>query len=419
MAVMGEPRPKLGIVLSGGGARGAYEAGVIHYIRTALPTPARHTPFQLYCGSSVGAINTAFMAAQADDPESQGTHMRNAWEAIRQENIYRRDALAMGKLVVNSFASLTANILRKPKPEAEVSGIHFRGLVDTSPLPRYLRRMISWRRLNENVERGLIEAVSVTLTNMQSGRLEFFIKKHPSVEYFGNYPVRFCRLSWQHIMASAAIPILFPPVAVDGIYYADGGLRLNTPMSPAIHMGADRVLVIGNHDPHEAADAPIGKESRECHPPTLGEIIGKILNSIFLDRLDYDLKQMARINTIIGWAEEVYGDDFLEQLNGMLEKKGVEGDIASRGLKRLSVLQISPTQDLRKIFSDAMEKPASLNAFSAFEKMLLKLLDVDMHRGQEFLSYFLFLPEYLKALTALGYEDAKAKKDALIAFLNE
>ncbi|MBI2344022.1 MAG: patatin-like phospholipase family protein [Deltaproteobacteria bacterium] len=410
--------PVYGIVLSGGGARGAYEAGVIHYIRSALSPPARTLPFQLYCGSSVGAINTCFLASMAETPEAQGIHLRKTWEALRQDNIYRRDTLALGKLLVTSFAGLTANIFRKPKAEGEAHGIHFRGLVDTSPLPRFLRRMIQWNRLNENVERGLVHGVSVTLTNMRTGNLEFFIHKHAEVSYYGLYPVRFCPIQWQHVMASAAIPILFPPVKVDDTYYADGGLRLNTPMSPAIHMGADRVLVIGNHDPSEAADAPIRDERTPQTPPTLGEIIGKILSSIFLDRLDYDLKQMDRINQIIAWSEQVYGADYLDRLNAMLSQRGITGDIASRGLKRLAVLSISPTRDLREIFSEVLKRPSSQKYFSSFEKTLLKLLDVDMHRGEEFLSYFLFLPEYLRALTALGFDDAQARHDDLMAFLS-
>lgn len=409
--------PTFGIVLSGGGARGAYEAGVIHFLRTGLPHPARTQPFQIYCGSSVGAINTCYLAAQAENPDAQGGGLRKAWEELRQDQIYRRDSLAVGKLVFSSVAGITANMFRKPKLSSDTTGIHFRGLVDTSPLPRTLRRMIPWQRLHDNVERGLLHGVSVTLTNMQNGRLEFFIHKHPTVDYFGHYPVCYGPLEWRHVMASAAIPILFPPVDIDGTYYADGGLRLNTPMSPAIHMGADRVLVIGNHDPHEAADAPSEGARPKQPPPTLGEIIGKILNSLFLDRLDYDLKQMDRINQIINWAEEVYGRDFLERINTMLRKRGITGDVASRGLKRLSVLSISPSQDVREIFDQSIRGPKGLSGFSAFEKMLLKLLDVDMHRGQEFLSYFLFLPDYLKALAALGYTDAKASQDRLVEFL--
>lgn len=410
--------PVYAIVLSGGGARGAYEAGVMHYIRTALPKRARNQAFQIYCGSSVGAINTCSLASRAENPESQGTQLRAAWDNLRQENIYRRDMAALSKLLVNSFAGMASNIFRKPKTDGEESGIHFHGLVDTSPLEKFLQRMIAWDQLKLNVDRKIVHGVSVTLTNMDSGQLEFFIHKHPSVEYHGDYPVRFLPLHWKHVMGSAAIPILFPAVEINQTYYADGGLRLNTPMSPAIHMGADRLLVIGMHDSQEGSQGEIEVTAPRLAPPTLGEIIGKILNSIFLDRLDHDLRQMQRINNIIDWSEKEYGLDYLPRVNKMLQREGIKGDVASRGLRRLSVLQVSPTVDVREIFLDVLLSPKGQAAFSSYEKFLLKMLDVDMHRGQEFLSYFLFLNDYLKALTQLGYEDAKKKHDQLTEFLS-
>lgn len=410
-----------GIVLSGGGARGAYEAGVVHYLRTALPAPVRNRTFQLYCGSSVGGLNSCFLASHAENPQAQGTLIRKAWENVRQENIYRRDLAAIARLLTRSVTGMTVNLLRRTPGEGEAAGgIHFQGLVDTSPFPKFLQRMVAWRKLHENIERKIVHGVSLTLTNMHSSRLEFFIHKHESVPYSGDYVVRFGPVDWRHVMAGAAIPILFPPVEIGGVYYADGGLRLNTPMSPAIHMGADRVLVVGMHDPHmSAANGSSAQPTATATPPTLGEIFGTILSSIFLDRLEYDIKQMTRINRVIEWAEEVYGKDFLTRINTWLRKEGIEGDVASRGLKRLKVFAISPSRDVRQIFGEVLASPSGLRGFSAFEKMLLKLLDVDMHRGQEFLSYFLFLPDYLKALCQLGYDDAHTRHDDLVEFLSE
>lgn len=412
-----QPDRIYGIVLSGGGARGAYEAGIMHYIRSALPKAIRTRPFHLYCGSSVGAVNATVLASRAQNPQGQGDQLRRGWEQMRQEDIYRRDTAAIARLVGTSLAGITLNLFRKPDPATSDKGIHFHGLVDTSPFPKFLRRLVDWKQMHANVQSKLVHGISVTLTNMLSGRLEFFVDKHDTTAYTGTYPVRFGVLDWRHVMGSAAIPILFPPVQIDGTYYADGGLRLNTPMSPAIHMGADRVLVVGMHERGEAADAPISEQTEAQKAPTLGEIIGKILNSIFLDRLDYDLKQMERINNIIQWGETVYGADFLTQINRMLRDQDIRGDVASRGLKRLEVLSISPSRDVRDIFAEVLRGPQGLSGFSPFEKMLLKLLDVDMHRGQEFLSFFLFLPDYLKALTQLGYDDAKRQHDALAEFL--
>ncbi|MBI2345666.1 MAG: patatin-like phospholipase family protein [Deltaproteobacteria bacterium] len=411
--------PIYALVLSGGGARGAYEAGVVHYMRTALPAPVRDRSFQLLCGSSVGGINTCFLASHAENPRAQGELIRKTWEMLRQEEIYRRDVAAVSRLFFRSFAGISLNIFRKPPTEAvHEKGIHFHGLVDTEPFPRFLKRIVNWERIGSNIARRLLHGVSLTLTNMQSGQLEFFIHKHPEVPYTGDYPVHFVELTWRHAMGGAAIPILFPPVEIGGTHYADGGLRLNTPMSPAIHMGADRVVVIGMHDPAEAAQSRRVAADGPHPPPTLGEILGKILSSIFLDRLDYDLKQMRRINRIVEWGEKVYGPKFLAEINRMLVREGIVGDVASRGLKRLEVLSIFPSRDIRQLFAECISGPGGLSGFSAFEKVLLRLLDVDMHRGQEFLSYFLFLPPYIKALVELGYEDAKKRHDELIAFLS-
>lgn len=411
--------PTYALVLSGGGARGAYEAGVIHYLRTALPAGVRDRAFQILCGSSVGGINVCFLASHMENPFAQGEILRRTWEQLRQEEIYKRDASAITRLFLRSFTGISFNLFRRPTAETmQEKGIHFHGLVDTSPFPKFLKRMVVWDRIKQNVARKLLHGVSLTLTNMHSGQLEFFIHKHADVPYTGDYAVRFVDLHWRHAMAGAAIPLLFPPVEIDGSYYADGGLRLNTPMSPAIHMGADRIVVIGMHDPAESAMAR-GARAKESHTaPTLGEILGKILSSIFLDRLDYDLIQMRRINRIIEWGERVYGAKFLPEINQMLAREGIVGDVASRGLKQLQVFSIFPSRDIRELFNECIAGPGGLSGFSAFEKLLLRLLDVDMHRGQEFLSYFLFLPPYVRALVQLGYDDAKKKHDALVEFLS-
>ncbi|MBI4366090.1 MAG: patatin-like phospholipase family protein [Deltaproteobacteria bacterium] len=410
--------PTYALVLSGGGARGAYEAGVIHYLRTMLPSPARERAFQVLCGSSVGGINTCFLAAHAENPRTQGERIRKTWEQVRQEDLYRRDLSAISRLFFHSFAGVSLNFFRRPQTGETEKGIHFHGLVDTSPFPKFLQRIVAWDRIKNNITRGILRGVSLTLTNMHTGQLEFFVQKHPTVPYTGEYAVRFVDLNWRHAMAGAAIPVLFPPVEVDGAFYADGGLRLNTPLSPAIHLGADRVVVVGMHDPAESATARRLESGEKHPPPTLGEILGKILSSIFLDRLDYDLKQMRRINRIIDWAERCYGDKFLSQVNQMLLREGIVGDVASRGLKRLSTFSIFPSRDVRRLFAECISAPGGLAGFSAFEKVLLRLLDVDMHRGQEFLSYFLFLPNYIRALLELGYEDARRKHDELTAFLS-
>lgn len=416
-------KQKLGLVLSGGGARGAYEAGVIHYLRTMLPREIwRQRDFSTICGSSVGAINACFMAATAHDIEYQGKQSYALWKSISQADIYKRDVFSIAKFLTNSFYRISKNVLarRLDNPESIRQADHFRGLLNTAPFIPFLKRIIPWQQISLNIKNRVFEALSVTATNIRSGKLELFIEKHPETPYTGHYVYHDTKIEYAHAMASAAIPLIFPTVKIKRNHYADGGLRLNTPLSPAIQLGAEQILVIGPHNQEESSeikdDEP--KFIETDTPPSLGMLLGKILSSIFLDRLDYDIEQLDRINNIIDWGKGTYGDDFLERINDFVHQKRITGDIANRGLKKLKVLRIYPSQDLRDIFSRAIGKSDFLQTgLSSFEKTLLKVLDVDLESGKDFLSFILFYPDYIKALMDLGFEDARSRHDDLLAFL--
>jgi NTE family protein len=221
-------------------------------------------------------------------------------------------------------------------------------------------------------------------------------------------------------MASAALPFIFPTVRINRQHYIDGGLRLNTPMSPAIQLGAQKLLVIGMHHESEKVDTP-GHElfTNIEAPPSLGNMIGKVLNSIFLDKLDYDIEQMTRINRLVEWGEGCYGADFVQRINEYLLRNGIRGDIANRGLKKLEVLKIFPSKDIRDIFSDATDQGrAFVKSLAKSEKFLLKLLDVDLITSKDFLSFIIFYPKYIQMLLDLGFEDARSHHDKLVEFLS-
>ena len=420
---MTDGQKNLGLVLSGGGARGAYEAGVVHYIRTMLPADGgakRH--FDTLCGSSVGAINTAFLAATAHDPAYQGPALNNIWKTLRQSNIYRRDVASFITLISQSLVGISRNILTslKQKRPDDGSRVHFRGVLDTSPLLPFLKNTIPWKQISLNIQNRLLKAVSVTATNANTGRLELFVEKHPSISYTGHYVFNEVKLEAFHVMASGALPFVFPTVRINRQHYIDGGLRLNTPMSPAIQLGAEKILVIGMHHASEKVDAPAdhGLFTGSELAPTLGNLIGKVLNSIFLDKLDYDIEQMVRINRIIDWGEGCFGKDYLKQINTHLIDNEIRGDIANRGLKRLEVMKIFPSRDIREIFADATDHGAAfVDQLGRSEKFLLKILDVDVTTSKDFLSYIIFYPKYLSMLLELGFEDARAHHDRLREFL--
>lgn len=420
---MSKKKKKLGLVLAGGGARGAYEAGIIHYLRTQLSRQTfRHNDFAIICGSSVGAINACFMAATAHDPLYQGNRCYELWSQIKQADIYKRDVLSFASFVTGSLYSVAKNIFtrRIDYPNGLAQMDHFKGLLDTKPFVPFLKKVIPWQQISINIANRYFEAVTVTATNIFSGKLELFIEKHPELPYTGDYIWHDTKMQHFHAMASAAIPMVFPTVKVHRDYYADGGLRLNTPLSPAIQLGAEKILILGPHNVEEASQIQETDRFIEpTTPPSLGLLLGKILSSIFIDKLDYDIEQLQRINRLIDWGEAVFGDDFIQKINSYLDENKIVGDIANRGLKKIEVMRISPSRDIRELFSEAIHKSSYLRKeFTSFEKTLLKLLDVDIESGKDFLSYILFYPEYIKMLLELGFEDAKQNHDQLLEFFS-
>lgn len=418
--------PNLALVLSGGGARGAYEAGVIHYIRTMLdPAVSKKRRFDILCGSSVGAINICNMAATAHDLTYQGNHLYQAWKNLSQSDVYKRDVWSFAKLITRSLAGISRNVFSRSRNEdISFKKKHFSSLLNTDPLGPYLKSSIPWEQISLNIKNGFLKAVSVTATNIETGKVELFVERHASVKYTGHYVFHDTKLEYQHVLASSALPLIFKTVVINNQHYMDGGLRLNTPMSPAIQLGADKVLVVGLHDRGERAEV-VGNPHRNDmpfrepqEPPSLGMMLGKIISSIFLDKLDYDLEQLNRINRIVEWGEGCFGSDFIEKVNGYLLANNITGDIANRGLKKLSAMSIFPSRDIRKIFAECVEENKLFTkGLSSFERMLLKIMDVDLHTSKDFLSFIIFAPEYLSRLLELGFEDAKTHHDELVQFI--
>jgi len=406
-------KSKLALVLSGGGARGAYEAGVIHYIRTMLPPKGRLRHFDIHCGASVGALNTCFLAATAHNIPLQARQIRELWETVREENVYQRNLSALMNFVGKGSRQLLMKFLKSATQDTP----HFPGFLDTTPFLPFIEKTIPWGNISNNIQQGIIKAVSIVATNVFTGRMELFIEKNSTLRYQGDYTTHFTPIKPVHAAASAAIPVIFPTVLVNGIAYTDGGLRLNTPLSPAIHLGAEKILVIGlNHRAQPGEKIPFHGEKGKH--PSLGQVLGRVMNAVFLDKIQYDLEQLVRINRIIEWSEMIYGKKYLEDLNKMLVKKNISGDIADRGVKKLDVLRIRPSQDIGELFKHCFKR-AKDKHFGTFEKFLIRILDVDPNSGVDFLSYISFLPEYLKHLLDLGFEDAKNNHQALKEFMEQ
>lgn len=411
---------KLALVLSAGGARGAYEAGVLHYVRTGLPKKIAARNFQIYCGTSVGAINTLGMVALAHDPLTQSKWLKHMWFHLKQDNIYRRDISAASHLLGSTFGSLLKNLFTFNPFQIHKGKEHpFESFLDTAPLKKYLEINIPWEKLHDNISHGPVDAVAINVTNLTNGRNELFLSKKKEIPYKGNYIHHDGPIKPEHILASAAIPIIFPPQKIGKSYYADGGLRLFTPMSPAIQLGADRVLVVGLRKrvlPHHTY---LGRSRGDKSTPTIPQQLGRMLNGLFLDRIEFDMEQLARINAMIEAGEKVYGKDYMTKMNRQMKKTHSELDIGMRGVRKIQGLEIQPSRFINEIFLECFESKEKDFKFSALEKMLIRFLDIDPASGSDLLSYLIFSPHYIREIFELGYQDAKSRRKDLIDLMGE
>lgn len=400
-------RNNVGLVFSGGGARGAYEAGAFYYLRQQLAQEISARRFSVYSGTSVGAINTCIAASTAEDHLLQAAEMKRLWYDIEPGDVYARNIMSLGRLVRKGIRGMTANLFRG----VSSSKTHFSGLLDTRPLYARLCRDIPFHNIRRNIDAGYLDACCVTATNLKSGQAELFFEKNHNTRYTGDYIHHNIRLQPIHPMASAAIPIVFPAIGLLGHHYVDGGLRLNTPLSPAIQLGAKRIMVIGVQ--HMKTQASTFVSSGQV---TLGEVLSRVFNGIFLDKVRSDVDQAQRINRIIEWGEGVYGQDFIEQINRYIKEHKIEGDIANRGLQKLDVFRLTPSQDLGTIFYNYYQN-RDTEDFTVLERTLTRLLDVDPNSGYDFLSYMTFSKQYIRALFELGFEDCKAQQHSIEQFL--
>ncbi len=416
---------KYALVLSGGGARGAYEAGVMYYLRSQLPEElAGSSLFQIYSGTSVGAINTAFMASMAHDPIYQGSQIRNLWRSLTDEDIYRTDIRALSGFLVKSGFFMATNFfglqefLEKRRKPVRAS-FPFRNMLDTSPFVNFMRRSIAWNQIHRNVERGVVEAVTVSVTHMMSGQLVLFMEKHPDAVFRkGGLEPILCALSPKHIMASAAIPLIFPIIRINRQFYGDGSLRQNTPMSPAIHLGANRLLVVSTHNPSDVVPIPGTEPWREDSEPTLGDILGTMLDVVFSDKLEYDLEQMRRINYLIEDVERIYGSSILRAINAERRKRR-ETKENIHALKKIIPLVISPSQNIGAMATEHFMRVLSRReTLTPVQKFFAKTLEGTPNRPNDLVSFLLFDREYLESLMQLGYEDARAEHERLVKFFS-
>ena len=404
-------RPKIGFVLSGGGSRGAYEAGIIHYLRTDLAKRlGRHVPLDIVTGTSVGAINAAFLAATMGDPDTQGAQIAAAWRSLQLEELISLKPFDMMR---------AARIMLGGDPPPPAPGsFRYGGLLDTGGLERFVVRTIPWRSIDHNLRARHLGAISVSATHVGTGHTVVFLSSaEPVPREWSRDPFvrhRAARIGPRHVLASAAIPMLFPAVKIGDDYYTDGGLRQNTPMSPAIRLGADRMLLISlRHlaSPSDPATAELQRERALAFPKPLF-LAGKALNALLLDHTEYDLARMNRINLILEAGKASFGDQFEAMMNQAL--------IGLRGapLRRIHAVHIRPSEDIGVLAAQFVNSGRMRVSGRVARRLIQRLASGEARHESDLLSYLLFDGEFASQLIDLGRTDAAKQADELASLFD-
>lgn len=375
----------LGLVLTGGGARAAYQVGALQALaRIAGPGPL---PFGVVSGISAGAINGIVLATGAEDFARAAGRLTATWSSLTPDRIYRTDSLRLVTTGARWVRDLSIGGL------VGKSGVN--SLLDPSPLRELVASQIPLGRMRKNLSAGRLRGIAVSATNYRTGSGVTFFEGAGDVRPWTRTTrlgVR-ARITPDHVMASAAIPVFFPPVPIAGSFYGDGCVRMHFPMSPAIHLGADRILAVSQRWlPPQPGNGE--REARESAPAMpLSRIAGVLLNAVFLDSLDADVERLDRVNRTLALVPR-------ERLrNGAV------------GVRPIPALVLRPSQDLGKLASDQYLR------FPSMLRYLLKGIGATGAAGEDLLSYLAFEPVYVKRVMDLGYADTIARRDEIAEFL--
>ncbi len=372
-----ERPPRVGLVLPGGGARGAYQVGVLGAIADMVP--GNVNPFPVITGTSVGAINAASLASHADNFKLAVRRLTKMWCYFHTDNIYRTDAGTIMRCSLRWLASLTLGGLGIANPQS---------FLDNQPLRELLSGDLDLSQIDKVIEAGALRAVAVTASSYNRGRAVSFFQGADEIvgwERARRDGVR-QELTVDHLLASSSLPFIFPAQRIDDEYFGDGSLRLTAPLSPAIRLGAERVLVLGIRDA-KADEPPHGARMPR---PTLGDLGGYMVDLIFMENLTADIERLTRINSTLSL---------------------LDAEQAKRTrLRPIEIMTLLPSEDLREIAGrHAYEMPRTI-------RTLLRGIGA-WHEGWQLVSYLLFEPPYIRELVALGYRDAMDQREALLAFL--
>ena len=395
----------LGLVLTAGGARGAYQAGVLKRLGELPALTDRPSPFPIVVGASAGAINGTMIAAGSGDFRAATRRLAEVWADLRVADVFRTDLLTLGIGAARWLRDLALGGL--------IGGGGVHALLDATPLEAFLTRHLHVDGIADAIRDGHLFALAVAATSYHSGRSFIFIQGRPGhpVWVKSRRVVQPVMLTVSHILASAAIPLVFPPVAIRSagteVYFGDGGLRQVTPLSPAIRLGADKVFAIGVRSQRAAArlsHAELGPVSvdevcRIAEPP-LAQICGVFLNAIFLDHLDTDLDHLRRMNELI------------RSYQGRVEPRPSEAaDGTPEPMRIVEPFALGPSEDL------ALVAERCAHRMPRVLRYVMDGLGTPDAQSADLMSYLLFDGSYTRTLIDIGYADASRSIDELEHFI--
>jgi NTE family protein len=376
-AARAEPGRTVGLVLTGGGARSAYQVGVLMALAELLPR-ARN-PFQVIVGTSAGAVAASVLAAEAHHWRRAIAGLERVWANFRSSQVFHVDSTHMLRAGAHWMLSLLSGGLVLSPP---------RSILDNTPLRELLNAHVDCAGIRRSIARGHLRAFALCATSYTSGHSVSFFDGVPSIRDWSRVQRvgRRCEFTLDHLMASAAIPLLFPPMKVGNDVFGDGAMRQQHPLSPAVHLGADRLLVIGVR---ARGDAGVTVNRAPSLLPTPGEVFGYMLDTLFTDQIYGDLEQLERINDLVRAAPQ-----------------------AAHGERTIETLMMAPSIDPREVAAKHLaEMPGGLRA-------LLRVIGGRDQSGVQLASYLMFEAGYTRSLIELGYHDAIQARSALVAFMN-